>query len=406
MMRLFKWISVTLLLSLSSNATAEGFVPEKAFSEVLPENTGQEWFWSYGFRMPSVADGQAFLFDEHGKRLGQLSTGFWFNNLINAKLRNEIIATETYFSRGTRGERTDIVSVYDAQSLSPKNEIIIPSKRMNSIKNNGLLALTDDEKFALVVNYTPAQSISIVNLELGEFVEEVETPGCSVIYGAGNRTFYAICANGSFMQIKLGDDGRVEKRQRSEKLFNAVEDFLSIAASRIGDTWYFVSRQYNVYAIKMDSDTIELVNKWSLISETEREDSWTIAGLDHTTAHEASNRLFVLMHQGEKHQFEEPGTHVWVYNATTGEKLQEIELEEMSLAMKVSQSDTPRLYTLNVHFPMPSLFAAWIYIVEGESEVTKSMRQRLSAYDAMSGEHLFFSDLIPPGGLILHVQPW
>jgi len=399
-------ISASLLLALSSIAMAQSFSPEKAFTEKLPKNTGQEWFWAYGFRMPSAVDGQAFLFDEHGERLGQLSTGFWFNSLINAKLRNEIITTETYFSRGTRGERTDIVAIYDAQTLSPKKEIVIPPKRMSSVKNSGLMALTDDQKFALIVNYTPAQSISIVNLELGEFVEEVETPGCSVIYGAGNRNFYAICANGSFMQIKLNKDGTVIERRRSKKLFNAVDDFLSIAASRIGNTWYFVSRQYNVYAIKMDGDTIELLNTWPLASETEREDNWTIAGLDHTAAHEASNRLYVLMHQGESHQFEEPGTHVWVYNATTGEKLQEIELEEMSLAMKMSQSETPRLYTLNVHFPMPTLFAAWIYIVEGEDEITKSMRQRMSAYDALSGDHLFFSELIPTGGLVLHVQAW
>jgi len=346
------------------------------------------------------------LFDEHGKRLGQLSTGFWFNNLVNAKSRNEIITSETYFSRGTRGERTDIVSVYDARHLSHKKEIVIPSKRMNGVKNNGLFALTDDERFALVVNYTPAQSISIVDLDLGKFVEEVETPGCSVIYGAGNRDFYAICGNGSFMQIKLAADGRVEKRQRSEKLFDAVNDFLSIAASRIGDTWYFVSRQYNVYAIRMDGDTIELVNKWSLVTEAERDDNWTIAGLDHTAAHEASNRLFVLMHQGEAHQFEEPGTEVWVYDATTGEKQQEIVLEEMSLAMKVSQTETPRLYTLNIHIPMPTLFVAWIFMTEGEAEVAKSVRQRMSAYDAASGEHLFFSELIPTGGLVLYVQPW
>ncbi|MEP0202212.1 MAG: amine dehydrogenase large subunit [Halioglobus sp.] len=406
MKKLLKPVGISLLLALSSTTIAQSFIPEEAFTETLPKNTGQEWFWAYGFRMPSAVDGQAFLFDEQGKRLGQLSTGYWFNSLINAKLRNEIITTETYFSRGTRGERTDIVSIYDAQTLSPKKEIIIPSKRMNSVKNNGLMALTDDQKFALIVNYTPAQSISIVNLELGEFVEEVETPGCSVIYGAGNRNFHAICANGSFMQIKLGEDGKVIKRQRSKKLFNAVDDFLSIAASRIGNTWYFVSRQYNVYAIKMDGDTIELVSTWPLASKDEREDNWTIAGLDHTAAHQASNRLYVLMHQGETHQFEEPGTHVWVYDATTGEKLQEIELEEMSLAMKMSQSETPRLYTLNVHFPMPTLFAAWIYIVEGEDEITKSMRQRISAYDALSGDHLFFSDLVPTGGLVLHVQAW
>lgn len=411
MSRIFMFLGASLLLTISSVANAEApepekFVPEKASSEILPENTGQEWFWSYGFRMPSAADGQAFLFDEHGKRLGQLSTGFWFNNLINAKSRNEIITTETYFSRGTRGERTDIVSVYDARSLTHKKEIIIPSKRMNGVKNNGLFALTENERFALVVNYTPAQSISIVDLDRGEFVEEVETPGCSVIYGAGKRNFYAICGNGSFMQIKLAEDGTVETRKRSEKLFNAVDDFLSIAASRIGNTWYFVSRQYNVYAIRMDGDDIALENKWSLVTDEERADNWIIAGLDHTAAHEASNRLFVLMHQGEAHQFEEPGTEVWVFDASTGEKQQQIVLEEMSLGMKVSQTEAPRLYTLNIHIPMPALFAAWIFITEGESEITKSVRQRMSAYDATNGEHLFFSDLIPTGGMVMSVQPW
>jgi methylamine dehydrogenase heavy chain len=406
MKRIFMSLGASLLISISGITIAKDFVPEKAFSETLPKNTGQEWFWSYGFRMPSAADGQAFLFDEHGKRLGQLSTGFWFNNLVNAKTRNEIITTETYFSRGTRGTRTDIVSIYDARSLTHKKEIIIPSKRMNGVKNNGLFTLTDDERFALVVNYTPAQSITIVDLELGKFVEEIETPGCSVIYRAGNRDFYAICGNGTFMQISLSEDGAVAKRKRSEKLFNAVDDFLSIAASRIDDTWYFVSRQYNVYAIHMEGDTIELVNKWSLVTADEREDNWTIAGLDHTTAHQASGRLFVLMHQGEAHQFEEPGTEVWVFDAKTGEKQQNIVLEEMSLGMKVSQTATPRLYTLNYHIPMPSLFAAWIFITKGQSEIAKSIRQRVSAYDATSGDHLFFSDLIPTGGMVMSVQPW
>ncbi len=407
-MKLFYlYAAIILNLSLSpALGQAQDFIPEQPFTERLPAYEGQPWFWAYGMRMPSQNDGQAYLFDETGKRLGQLSTGFWFNSLLNAHKRNEIVTVETYFSRGLRGERTDVVSLYDERTLAFKKEIIIPPKRMHGVKNNGFLRLSDDERFALVVNYTPAQSVSVVDLDRGVFIEEIETPGCATLYGAGNRDFYAICGNGSFMHIKLDENGRLVKRTRSKPLFNAVDDFLTISASRIGDVWYFVSRQYNVYAIRMAGNTIELVDKWSLVSDAEREDKWTIAGMDHTAAHIASNTLYVMMHQGDAHQFEEPATHVWVYDTQTGKKLHAIDLEEVSAAIKVSQDETPRLYTLNFHFPMPQLFALWIYLVNGETALFESARQRIGVYDALSGGHLFFSDLIPHGGFVMQVQPW
>lgn len=401
----FKRLITSLMILYAASAVAE-FVPETAFEEILPDNNGQQWFWAYGSRIPSNNDGQAYLFDESGKRLGQLSTGFWFNSLANVKSRNEIVTVESYFSRGSRGERTDLVAIHDARTLRVKSEIAIPPKRMNGVKNNGLLRLTEDERFALIINYTPAQSISIVDLEKGVFVEEVETPGCSVIYGAGNRDFYSICGNGSFLQIKLDDDGKVVARKRSERLFDAVNDFVSIAASRISDTWYFVSRQYNVYAIKMAGDTIELVDTWSLVSDAEREDQWTIAAMDHTTTHAATNRLYVMMRQGEAHQFEEASNHVWVYDVATGEKLDEIELAEPAVAMKVSQGQEPKLYTMSFHFPIPILAQLWMFIFDGEDSLLEIARQRVSVYDGLTGEHRRDSELIPHGGFVLYTQPW
>lgn len=395
--------SVIAVLSIS---LTHAFTPEAATTDVLPNNDGQQWFWMTGNRMPSQLDGQAYLMGKDGKRLGQLSTGFWFNNLVNAHKRNEIITVETYFSRGTRGKRSDLVAVHDVNTLSFKKEIKIPSKRMNSVRNDGLVNLTEDEKFLLVVNYTPAQSISIVDLDKGIFVEEVETPGCSVLYAAGNRDFYSICGNGGFMQIKLGDDGRVVSRIRSQPLFDSVNDFLTISASRIGNTWYFVSRQNNVYAIKMDGDQIELLDTWSLTTDSERADEWIISGMQHTAAHEQNGELYVLMHQGSEETFEQPGTHVWVYDVKTKQKVREIELEEMASSIAVSQNNNPRLYSLNIHFPIPDLFMLWIYLVDGEQELMKIARQRASAYNAKDGQHLFYSELVPSGGFVLNIQAW
>ncbi|MCV6615883.1 MAG: hypothetical protein OIF35_12995 [Cellvibrionaceae bacterium] len=394
-------------LALSVHASTPGaFTPEQASTRTLPANTGQQWFWLSGSRGPSFADGQAYLYNQNGERLGQLSTGYWFNSLVNAPKRNEIITVETYFSRGTRGQRKDFVVLYDAQSLNVKKEIEIPPKRISGVRNSGFVNLSEDERFLIVVNYTPAQSISIVDLSRGRFVEEVETPGCSVPYAGAGRSFYAICGNGGFMRIKLGEDGRVVSRTRSKPLFDPVDDFLTISATRIGNTWYFVSRNSNVYAIAMDADRIELLDKWSLSSEQEREDNWMISGFHHTASHQKRAELYVLMQQGDEHGFEEPGSHVWVYDVNTKRKIREIELDELAISIDVDQSDKPRLYTLNFHFPIPWLFQLWLYISRGEAGLMEIARQRSSVYDAAQGKHLFDSELVPHGGFVLNVQAW
>ena len=403
-MKILRLVMLAVLVAVAGQSHAE-FTPEFATTEVLPDPAGQQWFWLYGFRAPNMGDSRAFLMDENGQQLGQLNMGFWAKTVINAPARNEIITLETYFSRGTRGERTDVVVTYDERTLSPVSEVIIPPKRLNAVKTRHMAELSEDEKFLLVVNYTPAQSVTIVDLDAGTFVEEVETPGCSVLYAAGQRDYYAICANGSFLQLKLDDSGHVVKRRRTEPLFDAVGDFLTISGSRIGDTWYFVSRDYNIYGITMAGDDISLQGKWPLLSDDERDDSWMIAGLEHTTAHEASDRLYVLMQQGEADVFEGPGSAVWVFDTNTMEKQQEIAMQELTMSIAVSQDDKPRLYALDFHIPLDTLATVWMAVTEGEDSITPLIQQRANVYDAVSGEHLLSSDKLPSGA-VFGVKPW
>lgn len=393
-------LAVTQLIS-----QAVAFTPEVATTEVLPSHEDKQWFWVSGIRAPNMVDGRAFLFNREGKHLGQLNTGFWFNSLATPKTREEIITVETYFSRGTRGERTDLVTLYDAKTLSPKSEIPIPAKRMNSVKNTGLVTLTEDEKILLIVNYTPAQSVSVVNLATNRFVEEIETPGCSVLYPAGNRDFYSICGNGGFMHIQLDADGHLIALNRTEKLFDPVNDFLTIAASRAGNTWYFVSKQNNVYGIYMNRSEIELKSKWSLLTDDERDDDWLISGMHHTAIHELSQQLYVIMHKGKPETFEEPGTDVWVYDLKTQKKVREISMKDMTMSIAVDQSAEPRLLTLDVFIPMNIVFTAWTFLTEGKWELIKILQQRVNIYDASTGEHLHVTDSLP-SGIVFNIQSW
>jgi methylamine dehydrogenase heavy chain len=378
---------------------------EQARVETLAAHDGQHWFWVWGNRAPTQLDGRAFLFDDSGKMLGQLDTGFWFNSLLPAQSRNELFSVETYFSRGTRGTRRDMVTVYDPLTLAPKREIPIPSKRINALGNTGLSVLSDDERFLLVLNFTPAQSISIVDLDADRFVSEVETPGCASIYPAGKRDFYAICGDGSFLHLRLGEQGQVLIQQRSKPLFDPLKDLLSTSASRIGDTWYFVSRESQVYAIQMGPDQLRVSRQWSLLSGDERKDDWRMSGIQHTAVHAASGRLFVLMHQGGPDTFQEPGTEVWVFDANQGKKIQTIKLAEQSISIGVSPGVQPRLYSVDWVLQMPWLASAWIYLTEGQDGVLRRLQQDINLYDVESGAHLRTITGLPYGYLNM-VLPW
>ena len=394
-----------LLLAAHLPPALAEIAPEQGSVEVLEKHDGQHWFWIWGNRAPSMIDGRALLFDDSGRMLGQLDTGFWFNNLLPSASRNELFAVETYFSRGNRGERTDVVSVYDPLTLKPKREIAIPPKRINALGNTGLSVLSDDERFLLILNYTPAQSISIIDLDADRFVGEVETPGCASIYPAGPRDFYSICGDGGFLHLRLDEQGAVVLKQRSQPLFDPLKDLFTTSASRIGDTWYFVSRENHAYAVQMTPDELKVSRSWSLVSDDERADDWRISGVHHTAVHAETGRLFVLMHQGGPETFQEPGTEVWVYDVQTGEKRQTLELKELSLSIGVSPGAQPRLYSVDYVMPMPFLATAWIFATEGKDGVVRRLQQQVNLYDADSGEHLRTVDGLPYGYLNM-VLPW
>lgn len=76
---------------------------EQAGVETLAAHDGQHWFWVWGNRAPTQLDGRAFLFDDSGKMLGQLDTGFWFNSLLPAQSRNELFFRRNLFQPQRRG---------------------------------------------------------------------------------------------------------------------------------------------------------------------------------------------------------------------------------------------------------------------------------------------------------------
>src|SRR4029077_17166644 len=146
----------------------------------LPERPGPHWFWLSDILLHRTA-----LFDaDTGGLLGTISSGTAGVGFVIAPLfspdHREIYLAETYYARGVRGERSDVVTVYDALTLKPLDEIGIPPRRGEYFPGNAANALTDDGRFMAVFNITPATSLSIVDVKARRFTTEIDTPGCSL----------------------------------------------------------------------------------------------------------------------------------------------------------------------------------------------------------------------------------
>src|SRR6266850_90150 len=130
---------------------------------------------------------------------------------------------ETFYARGTQGDRTDVLTVYDATHLSRIGEIPITSKRQLALADPSSMGVTPDGRFVLMLNLTPATSVTAVDLEGKKVAGEIQTPGCSEILMLGDREFASVCADGSMLTTKFDDSAKATEQKRTAKPFFDVE---------------------------------------------------------------------------------------------------------------------------------------------------------------------------------------
>ncbi len=331
----------------------------------LPAEYSPHWVWVNDIAYGHVADGRSSLIDaDTGKYLGMLGTGGYFMKLELPSNRNEIYAAATFYPRVNRGERTDAVTIFDPQTLSPVDEIIIPPRRQTGNPTLAHTALTDEQRFMLVYNLIPAQSVSVVDMQERKFVEEIATPGCALMYPSGVRRFEMLCGDGSLMTVRLNEDGTGAGQTRSKPFFDPWQDPVTEKAVRVKNTWLFVSFEGIVHPVDVSGDRPQFPPTWSLLSAEDREESWRIGGLQHLAAHENKELLFSLMHKGGVDTHKDPGNRVWVYDLQSKKRVSRIKLKGAATAIQVTQDDQPLLLTSFVG------------------------NQKLSVYDPDSGERL------------------
>ena len=323
------------------------------------------WVWVNDMAFFAFPDGKAFLVDgDSGRMLGMLSTGFSFTAVVPPRGGGVIYAPETYFSRGTRGTRTDVVTVYDAVQLQPVAEIEIPPKRASLMPTPGAQALTDDDRFLLIYNFTPSQSVTVVDMRARKFVGEIETAGCALVYPTGPRSFFSICGDGALLETTLTDEGTLAGHERTAELIDVLKDPLSEKGVRRGDTWLFASFEGVLHPLRATGAGVEAQPTWPLFTPQELAQHWRTGGLQHLAVHEGSGRMFAVVHQGGPETRKELGQQVWVYDLSSHRRVQIIKTRNKVGSIQVSQDSQPLLFACSME------------------------SNRLDIYDATSGKYL------------------
>jgi methylamine dehydrogenase heavy chain len=384
--------ALSLLCLLAGGAGAQWEQTGKVVT--LPERPGPHWFWLSDILLKRTA-----LFDaDTGEQLGAISSGTAGVGFVIAPLfspdHREIYIAETYYSRGVRGERTDVVTVYDARTLVPLGEVPIPPKRGEYFPGNAANALSDDGRFMAVLNVTPAMSVSIVDVKNRRFTTEVQLPGCSLVFAAGPRRFMSVCANGAALVLVLDDDGNQLRLERTEPFFDAQKDPVTEKAVRSGNQWLFVSFDGVVHPVDVGGEQLAFGEKWSLVTEEDKTANWRIGGGQHLAVHAGSKRLYALMHRGPVDTHKDPGTEVWVYDLAGRKRVQRMPILN-PLASFVSVTGALDRRTLGsfakwlMAKTLPNPGVERILVTQDEHPVlvaSASLPPTITIHDAMTGK--------------------
>lgn len=400
-----------ILCLLVTRAGAEVAAEKTGTIESLPQPPSPHWVGVVDIVLERVA-----LLDlDSGRYLGQINGGYGPFLPLFSPRRGEIYVPATYFSRRWHGERTDVLEIHDSTTLDYVGEVVLPPKRATNAVALGHAALSDDQRFAAIFNWTTGTGLTIVDLEKRVVSAEITTPGCSLVYAAGPRRFFSICADGALFVLTLDEDGRESARQQTPPFHDPRTDPVTEKAVRRGHRWFFVSFEGQLHSLDIAGPEIKAIEPWSLLSAEDRKEHWRVGGAQHLAVHEKSARLYSLMHQGGPGSHKEAGVEVWVYDLAEKRRVQRIRLVNPGVTLYGTSIDVwrewmwplPRLTEWLLDRTLPAA-VSHIQVTRDDKPLLITASQfsgSLGVYDAMSGE--FLKRVQPTGWTTdLLVAPW
>jgi len=399
------WLTA-LLLSLVSTAQADIAPDERGQVATLPEAVGDHWVW-----VPDRALRRTALFDgDTGNMLGLIDSGMTITPKAPqwSKTRSEIYNVDTIYTRGHHGERKDFVFIYDARTLEVKGEIELPPRAADTGTGIALLGMLDGERFLVLLNQSPGSSVSVVDLVERKLVGEIQTAGCAGVYPAGPQRFGMLCGNGTAVTVMLTEQGELDRIARSEPFFDVVADPVSEKGTRNGSSWLYTTFGGQLYEIDYSGDAPAPAAPWSLFTDKEREREWRAGGGQYLAYHRPTKRLFSIVHKGGPGSHKDPGTEVWVWDASTKKKVASFSMPNVLVAFIRPQAgfEAGGFVDWLLRTLLPNAGVHSIAVTQDDQPLLFARHAELGAVgvlDATSGKHLRDLEEVGLSGVLLVV---
>jgi len=205
----------------------------------------------------------------------------------------------------------------------------------------------DNDRLLAVTNFSPATSVTLVDLDTRKIVNEIATPGCVMTYPTGNLGFSSLCADGRFLSTELAKDGSVVKQTRTDAFFSSDDSPISERPAVIGDTAYFPTIAGLVFPVDVGGNVAKVGEAWNLVPESERAEKWAPGGVGLIDKDDLG-RFYVIMHADSKDgSYQGGGSEVWVFDPVKKARVARITLQAWGLSLAVSRGKNPLLMVTN-----------------------------------------------------------
>jgi methylamine dehydrogenase heavy chain len=293
-------------------------------------------------------DARVHLFDgDTYRRLGQIGAGFSPGFNLSPDGKTSVIST-TYFARGSRGTRTDVVEFTDNATLSVTHEIVLPAKRAMTLPTYFNVSYSADSRFLYVSYVTPAASFGVLDPAKNAVLDEIDTAGCVLVIPSGPNRVSSICESGRLLTVTLDAQGHEASRAMSDAFFDPDKDPVFVQGIPIPDGFAFLSFLGEVHEVDFSGAQPSFHKPWSLLSAADKAQSWRPGGTQVGAIHRKLGRLFVPMHRGGEGTHKSGGTEIWVFDMKTHQRVARWPLAPQKLAavgsVQVSQDDAPILF--------------------------------------------------------------
>jgi methylamine dehydrogenase heavy chain len=314
--------------------------------ERLPPKS-PHWVYVFDEAFNNEIDMRVHLFDgDSYRRLGQIGGGFYTSLNLSPDGATLVVAT-TYFARGSRGARTDVVEFTDNSTLAVTHEIVLPPKRAQTLPSLFNIAYSADGHFLYAAYLTPAASFGVLDPAQGTILGEIDTAGCVLVIPSGPNRVSSICESGRLLTVTLDAQGHESARAMSEPFFDADRDpvFVQGIPTRRGYT--FLSFLGEVHEVDLSGAQPAFTAPWSLVSAAEK-GVWRPGGVQVGAIHRSLGRLYVPMHKGGAGTHKEGGTEIWVFDMSSHHRLARWPVHASGLApvlaVQVSQDAAPIVF--------------------------------------------------------------